>query len=87
MFLSRNPLVHKAQKSGKIVHKNQIVDMWKITLIAGIIKFDCGKLLKMYFQIQKGCELFYNVARNQVNVYDQFHIRAGQNLATKFKIN
>lgn len=61
-----NPHVHTLLKSGNFIHRNEIVEMWKTQFIIGLGKLFCGKLYFPYFHIQINCELFYNVARNQV---------------------
>ena len=47
-------------KSGKLIHKNKDVEMWKTPYNAKRKRQHCGKLKNVEIFIQNKCELFYN---------------------------
>jgi hypothetical protein len=54
------PQIHRLLKSGKLIHKNKDVEMWKTPYSVIIQTNKCGKLFFYKLRIQNGCELFYN---------------------------
>lgn len=54
------PQIHRLLKSGKLIHKNKDVEMWKTPLKDKKKHSQCGKLKNVEIFIQNKCELFYN---------------------------